>query len=110
MHPARDDLVLRLSTGTHPVLLSRDKDMRELQQSLEHGYIHIKFTATQGGTELGVRLDRAATTLEQGNFEQACGAIRLVGNLTLNGVNVRCVADIDLSNLQGTGHLECLEP
>ena len=105
-----DDLVQRLSTGTHPVQLSRDKNLHEVQQSLERGYVHIKFTATQGGTELGVRIEKSETALDQGDVEQAGGSIHLVGYLTLNGVKVRCIADVDLVNLQGTGHLDPLEP
>lgn len=107
--PAMDELVQRLSTGHHPVVLSRDNSTVELQQSIERGYVHIKFTATRGGTELGVRLDNTASTLGQGPVEAAGGTIRLVGYLTLNGVNVRCVANIDLSTLHGTGYLEPLE-
>jgi hypothetical protein len=35
-------------------------------------------------------------------------AIRVVGDLILDYVPVRCVADIELTTYQGTGHLDVL--
>jgi hypothetical protein len=32
--------------------------------------------------------------------------VRIVGGLTLDYVKVRCIAEIDLSTLEGQGHLE----
>jgi len=108
--PVMDALVQRLSNGEHPVLASRaDGSVKALQHSIERGYVHIKFTATQGGTELGVRLDKTMTDLSQADFDTATGTVSLVGNLTLNYVKVRCIAEIDLATLQGTGHLVPLE-
>ena len=108
--PVMDALVQRLAAGDHPVVASRAQDsVEELRQSIERGYVHIQFTDTQGGTELGVRLDNDATDLNQADFTQADGSVHLVGTLTLNDVRVRCIADIDLGTLQGTGHLELLE-
>lgn len=71
--------------------------------------VHITFTGTQGGTELGVTLDGEATELSQANFEHATGVAHLVGHLRLNDMHVRCRADIDLATLRGTGHLEPME-
>ena len=81
----------------------------ELKASIDCGYVLIKFTETKGGTELGVRLDEAITDLSSADFEQAAGSIHLAGNLTLNFVKVRCVADIDIATFEGKGHLEILE-
>lgn len=104
-----DELVQRLSTGDHPVIASRAKSAQELKQSIDRGYVLIKFTDTRGGTELGVRLDENLTDLSRADFGGAAGAAHLAGNLTLNYVKVRCVADIDLATLQGQGHLDVLE-
>jgi hypothetical protein len=104
-----DELVQRLSEGDHPVAASRASSADELKKSIERNYVLIKFTGTRGGTELGVRLDETATDLKKADFAQATGTAHLVGNLILNYVKVRCVADIDLATLQGTGHLEILE-
>lgn len=108
--PVMDALVQRLCDGEHPVLASRvDGSAKELQHSIERGYVHIKFTATRGGTELGVRLDKTTTDLSQADFDKVTGKVYLVGNLTLNYVKVRCIAEIDLATLQGAAHLAPLE-
>jgi hypothetical protein len=73
------------------------------------GYVFIKFTGTRGGTDLGVRVDKSATRTDQASFENATGTVHVGGTLTLNYIKVRCVADIDLATLRGTGHLVILE-
>ena len=103
-----DELVQRLSQGDHPVVTRRAESAEELKQSIDRGYVLVTFTDTRGGTELGVRLDDDLTDLGGADFEAATGAVHLAGNLTLNYVKVRCVADVDLATLQGTGHLEIL--
>ena len=104
-----DELVQRLSEGDHPIVASRYKTVQELKQAIERGYVLLKFTDTRGGTELGVRLDNAATDLSGADFDQSTGIVHLVGNLTLNYVPVRHVTDVDLATLNGTGHLEIPE-
>jgi len=106
-----DELVDRLCEGNHPVeaSLRPEKSIQALQESINRGYVHIKFTDTKGGTELGVRLDNDLSDLSQADFEKQNGIIHLVGGLTLNYVQVRCVADIDLNTLTGQGHLEPVE-
>jgi Core binding factor beta subunit len=42
-------------------------------------------------------------------FDQATGVVHVEGTLILNYVKVRCVADINLETLNGTGHLVVLE-
>ncbi len=108
--PVMDELVQRLSGGDHPVSVSRaDDSVQAFHDSIERGYVHIKFTETSGGTELGMRLDTDAMDLSQADFEQATGTAHIVGTLTLNYVKVRCMATIDLSTLSGSGHLEAIE-
>ena len=104
-----DELVQRLAEGDHPVTVNRYKSVEELKQSIERGYTLIKFTDTRGGTELGVRLDNTLTNVSGGDFAQSTGTVHLAGNLTLNYVKVRCVADVDLATMEGKGHLEVLE-
>jgi uncharacterized protein YbdZ (MbtH family) len=102
-----DDLVKRLSTGDHPVeaSLRPARTAQALKERIDMGYVHIKFTGTRGGTELGVRLDNSALNLLKADFEAPSGNVHLEGELTLNYVKVRCIADIDLQTLSGTGHL-----
>jgi uncharacterized protein YbdZ (MbtH family) len=106
-----NDLIDRLCTGDHPVAASLrpDRTVQRLKEHIEHGFVHITFTGTQGGTELGVRLDPEQSDCSQADFVHHTGTVRLVGRLTLNYVTVRCVAHIDLTTLTGQGHLEPVE-
>jgi uncharacterized protein YbdZ (MbtH family) len=106
--PREKSLVDRLSEGDHPVEVSLrpEKTVKLFKEAIDRGYVHIKFTGTQGGTELGVRLDREASDLGNALLDGQNGSVRLVGGLTLNYVKVRLVADIDLKTLTGKGHLD----
>ncbi len=108
--PAEDDLVARLAEGPQPVELGLrpEKSIAALQGCLDRGFVHIVFPQTQGGTELGIKLDRDDSDLSQANFETQTGKIRLVGGLTLNYTKVRCIADVDLATFGGQGHLEII--
>jgi uncharacterized protein YbdZ (MbtH family) len=109
--PAADDLVQRLSASEHPVEVSLrpERSVDAFKDRIEQGYVHIKFTGTRGGTELGVRLDRDALGLDRADFENRTGSVHLEGGLTLNYVKVRCIADIDLETLAGQGRLQPVE-
>ncbi len=104
----RDDLVKYLSEGEHPVeaSLRPEKNVQALKECIDRGYVHVKFTNTRGGTELGVRLDNNVTNLSKADFDNNTGAVHLVGGLTLNYVKVRCITYIHLETLTGKGHLE----
>jgi Core binding factor beta subunit len=106
-----NELVRRLSEGEHPVEVSLrpEKTATALKESIDRGYVHIKFTNTQGGTDLGVRLDTEASNFHDADFGHQTGKVHLVGNLTLNYMKVRCIADINLATLEGKGHLEPVE-
>jgi len=84
--PREKSLVEKLGEGDHRVeaSLRPEKTAKALKDRIDMGYVHIKFTETKGGAKLGVGLD---------------------GELTLDFVKVRCVADIDLKTLAGKGHL-----
>ena len=103
-----ESLVDRLSRGEHPVVVSlRPETTAQLfKEALDRGYVHIKFTDTKGGTELGVRVDTDASDFSNADFDAATGSVRIVGGLTLDYQKVRCIAEIDLQTLAGTGHLE----
>jgi hypothetical protein len=105
------DIVQRLAEGQHPVVVGGPKpELAEFRKRVEDmGYVFIKFTDTRGGTDLGVRVDKAATDLSQAHFEAGIGVAHVEGTLTLDYVKVRCIADIDLASLKGTGHLVQLE-
>ena len=100
------DLVQRLATGEHPITSGGpDPSVQRLKEAIDRKYVHIKFTQTKGGTDLGVRLDEEACSFDQADFENSTGKIHVEGTLTLDYVPVRCVADLDLDSLDGTGHL-----
>lgn len=101
-----NDLTQRL-TVTQPIVMGgMDPTLAELRDRMgEMGYVLVKFTETRGGTELGFPLDRAATDLSGADFDNGTGTAHVEGNLILNDDPVRCIADIDLSTLKGTGRL-----
>jgi hypothetical protein len=102
-----NELTERLATGDHPVTVGGPQpSLEELQNRVEEiGWVHIKFTDTRGGTDLGIRLDREASDVTKADFENGTGTLHVEGNLTLNNDPVRLIADIDLATLDGTGHL-----
>ena len=107
--PYRDPLVQQLANGGHPIIASRiDNSVERFKESIDRGYVLLKFTSTQGGTEIGLRLDSEKSNLSQANFEDSQGMVHLEGDLTLNYTKVRCISDINLQTLEGTGHLEVL--
>lgn len=109
--PQAKSLVDMLCEGEHDVEagLRPEKTVPLLKEAIDRNYVHIKFTGTRGGTELGVRLDREACDFSGADFERSEGQVHLEGGLTLDYVKVRCVADIDLSTLAGKGHLVKVE-
>ena len=100
-----DALVKRLATGKHPVVASRVISAQDLQASIERGYVIVKFTDTEGGTELGLRLEETLTVLDDADFSEISGTVHLEGRLILNSIKILCIADIDLSTLQGYGNI-----
>lgn len=103
-----NDLVQRLSQGKHPVEVSLrpERTLQALQQAVSRGYVHVKFTGTRGGTELGIPIDHQRSDLRALDDPAAAGGITLVGALTLDYEPVRCIAQIDLATLRGHGRLE----
>jgi hypothetical protein len=95
-------LVERLSEGEQPVIVSRLRESTAdaLRERLHSGYVHITFTGTAGGTELGVRVDPDSL-----HWGEGTDTLHLEGTLTLDYREARLVADIDLATLRGTGRL-----
>ncbi len=107
-----ETLVERLSRGRHPVEITvrPERTVAGFAEAVERGFVFVRFTGTQGGTELGVRLDRDATDLGGSDFGAATGSVRVVGDLTLDFEPVRCTAEIELATLAGEGWLAVLDP
>ena len=102
-----DELVHKLSQGDHPVeiKLRPEATVEAFRESIDRGVVHVRFTDTRGGTELGVRIDPDQCDLSKADFSGKKGSAHLVGGLSLNYVKVQCIADIDLQTLSGKGHL-----
>jgi uncharacterized protein YbdZ (MbtH family) len=109
--PRPKSLVDRLCEGDHPVEvgLRPEKTLQLFKEAIDRNFVHIKFPQTKGGTELGFRLDPDSSDFKTADFQNGNGTVHLEGNLTLDYVRVKCIADIDLSTLQGTGHLVKVE-
>lgn len=107
----RNSLVELLCEGSHAVevALRPERTLKLFKEAIDRDYVCIKFTQTKGGTELGFRLDEAASDLTNANFESGKGPVHIEGNLTLDYVKIKCIADIDLSTLAGMGHLVKVE-
>lgn len=103
-----DSLVSKLIKDKHPVEFERRTDsLIDLRDRINNGFVFIKFTKTQGGTELGINLDKALCELS--NIEGENGTITIVGTCELNFHKVRCYAEIDLKTREGLGHLELID-
>ncbi|MGC1282020.1 MAG: hypothetical protein WA895_03705 [Streptosporangiaceae bacterium] len=101
-----DELTERLTNDQAVVVGGAHASLDDLRRRVDElGYVFIKFTQTQGGTDLGIRLDHDASDLGAADFDAGSGVIHLEGTVTLNDDPVRCIADIDLATLAGTGHL-----
>jgi hypothetical protein len=101
-----NELTERLTVEQPIVMGGADPTVEELRERTgEMGYVLVKFTRTRGGTELGFPLDRDATDLSAANFDEVTGTVHVEGHLILNDDPVRCIANIDLATLNGTGRL-----
>jgi uncharacterized protein YbdZ (MbtH family) len=106
-----DSLVARLSQEEHPVEVSLRPEPTgpALREAIQRGYVFVRFTETNGGTELGITVDRDATDLGAADFDAQRGRLVLVGDLTLDFEPVRCTAEIDLATFTGRGRLAVRE-
>jgi hypothetical protein len=105
-----NELTERLTVEQPIIMGGADPTVEELRERTgEMGYLLVKFTETRGGTELGFPLDRDATDLSGANFDEGTGTVHAEGHLILNDDPVRCIADIDLVTLKGTGWLKVEE-
>lgn len=106
-----NELVQRLSEGKHEVILEdRNECYEDIKSRIEKGFVHIKFSKTQGtGTELGINIDFTNTNIKGVDFGKKSGILHIEGTANLNYHTVKCVADIDLSNKIGEGFLKLID-
>jgi len=105
-----NELTERLTVEQSVIMGGADPTVQELRERTgEMGYMLVKFTQTRGGTELGFPLDRDATDISGADFDEGTGSVHVEGLLILNDDPVRCIANIDLATLKGTGRLKLEE-
>ena len=100
-------LVEKLSSGRHPVevVLHSEKTAAALRECFDREFVMIRFARTRGGTELGMKLDKAASDVLLADFENGKGTVHLEGDLILDYIKARCVVDLDVATLRGEGYL-----
>jgi hypothetical protein len=103
-----DQLIEKLSTGSHKIVAGQYKTPSELKEALDRGYVLLKFTETRGGTELGVRVDKSRLNLDGVDFQQGTGKIDIVGGLVLNYNEIELSANVDLATLEGQGSIKVI--
>jgi hypothetical protein len=105
-----NELTERLTVDQPIIVGGPDPTIEDLRERTgDMGYVLVKFTQTRGGTELGFPLDRDATDISGADFDNGTGTAHVEGLLVLNDDPVRCIADIDLATLKGTGRLALAE-
>ena len=102
-----NELVKKLSTGKHEVTIgNREEPNSEIEERLtDMKYIHIMFSNTKGGTELGINVDTESCNLTEVDFHKGKGKVHIEGTTNLNYCDVRCIVDVDLESRKGEGYL-----
>jgi hypothetical protein len=90
------------------VELIRYKDVEKLKKAAENGYVLVKFTGTQGGTELGANVKNSDPSC-QVTFNEQARTASIQGRLKLDFTPVHLFATISLDTFQGTGYLKVVE-
>jgi hypothetical protein len=99
-----NELVKKLSTGQHAIVVSRKRQSVEaLEDRLKINSVPVMFKDT--GTEINIYLDRAACNTGMADFKTGKGKLHLEGVVTLNDETVLCVVDVALESLEGVGSL-----
>ena len=82
---------------------NREEPNSEIEERLaDMKYIHVMFSNTKGGTELGINLDTESCDLTKVDFDKGKAKVHIEGTTNLNYCDVRCIADVDLENRKGS--------
>jgi hypothetical protein len=105
-----NELVERLTVNQPVMLGGPDPSVEELRKRVSDiNYMLVMFTETRGGTEVGFPVDWDTSDISAADFGAGTGSVHVEGNLVLNYDPVRCIADIDVATLKGTGRLKLEE-
>ena len=103
---ALGQLVNKLLVGKHRIILARTKTLDDLVMAIKDNFVLLLFPDTNGGTELGVRLDRNESRVNEADLTTGTGVIYLVGQLTLDFQAVVLRAEIEVQRFAGQAWLE----
>ena len=99
-----NELVEKLSSKDYQIIANNpEKSAAALKERIELNYVHILFEET--GTELGMKLDHKNCQYSDEMLHSGEGTIHLEGVLMLNFDKIRCIADIDLKDMRGSGKI-----
>lgn len=101
-----NNLVEKLTTAQQIQANKPDLSGKGLKERIDLGYVHILFKETD--TELCIKLNKEHCHIDSADFENNTGTVHLEGGITLNYETVKCIADINLANMQGQGRLVSL--
>ncbi len=87
------------------VSIRPDRTVAAFKECLDRGFVHIKFTETQGGTELGIPVDVGRSDLSKIDWDSQTGSATIVGAISLDYVKVECIARVELPSLECAGRL-----
>lgn len=107
---AIESLPIRLSRQPQPVelILRSERSSDGVIQQLKSRCIHIRFTGTRGGTDLALAISETDAQRYMDQISSGEKRLHITGDLTLDYVPARCVAEIDLSKFAGTAQLNLL--
>ncbi|MBN4055430.1 MbtH domain protein [bacterium AH-315-K03] len=85
------------------------RGIEAFKEQIDKDYVFIKFTEPYGDVDLAIHPDKETSDWESADFENATGVVHLEGEIGLNYVKCRLVADVNLDTLKGEGYLVPIE-
>lgn len=104
-----NELVEQLSKKQHIRGGGNFRGIEAFKDQIDKDYVFIKFTEPYGDVDLAIHPDKEASNWEDADFENATGTVHLEGEVGLNYVKCRLVADVQLETLEGEGYLVPIE-
>lgn len=102
-----ETLVEKLINTKHSVVIGyRNESDVELAESLKDHYIHIKFSNTQGETELGISIDPNLSNIDEFLDHPNQGIFHIAGRTILDSEPILCTAQIDKKTRKGTADVQ----
>ncbi|MEJ2415413.1 MAG: hypothetical protein P8Y45_00455 [Exilibacterium sp.] len=104
-----NELVEQLSKKQPIVGGGNFRGLEAFKEQIDKDYVFIKFTEPYGSIDLAIHPDPQTSDWENADFENGSGNVHLEGEVGLNYVKCRLVADVNLEDLKGEGYLVPVE-